>query len=290
MKRLALLGLLLATSTIQAQSCYSTPTYSYRSTTYHAPSYTPSYNYTPSYSYTPSYHTPTYEVKKDYAYFTRLVAFFPVLDVPTYGASVYAPPGVAAVTPQSAANATNSASNDLTKVLEALKIMNKAVELIDARLNRLEGNNGSPQGNQRQPNQPNQQQLPQPQQQQPAASAQQIVTNKCAVCHNPEKAGEWGANFTMVSPEGKLEKLSDKAVKKIVKHTMANTMPPSEKDRTGDYSEKLKTFTGKMPEKLTNEEASMLISYYSGASKEDKEQRLEISSVRPQPRQLVRGK
>lgn len=258
-----------------AQSCGSS--YSYRSYPYAAPTY--SYA-TPSYS--APYVAPAKYVEKPYkaeAYFTRLVAFFPVLDVPTYGAAVYAPPPVATPQTQAPAAAQAQPGGDLAKIMSALTTINKAVDLIDQRLTRLEGPPAQAPPRQAAPA-PKQQPGPPPKQEQPQ-TAQEIVGRKCAVCHNAEKAGDWGGGLTMVTADGKLEKLSSKTVVKLTKHCMAGTMPPKADDLP-------KGFTGKAPEPLTDQEASALVSHYSGATKDARQERLEISEARPAPRTLVR--
>lgn len=273
--------------------CYGAS--SYRS---YAPSYSysaPSYSYAQSYSYAPAYVAPKKEVYKNDAYFIRLTAFFPVLDVPTYGTAVYAQPGL--VTPQTAVPQTPGTQapvtqmNDMSKLLEAIKLMNKSIELVDARLNKLEGGNGNGGGTYA-PKGPPQGQPPPKQQAEPppaGQTAQQIVAAKCAVCHNPDKAETWGNGFVMVGPDGKLEKLSDKAVKKVVKHCMAGTMPLKEADLKDEaIAKKMTGFKGKFPEPLTDQEAGALVSFYSGATKSAREERLEIAEVRPQARKLVR--
>lgn len=250
------------------QSCYSTPTYSYRSYSYG----------TPSYSYAAPYVAPKKEYKAE-PYYLRFLAVIPLVDYPSYSA-VYAPAPAtvaaqAAPAPQTPAPAAAQPNGDLAKIMAALGTINKSVELIDARLNRLEGGgnggNGAPaprQG-QRAPEQP-----PGPQQ-----TAQQIVAAKCVVCHDHKQAGDWGGGFTLVDEAGKIERISDKAVRKLIKHCMAATMPPKEAP---------KGFTGKLPAPLTDQEAGTLVSFYSGATKDARQERLEISETRPAARRLVR--
>lgn len=296
MRNLILCGLLAggwivaACHAAHGQSCYSAPSYS-RSYSYS----TPSYSYSAPYSYAPAYVAPTYKAKeyKNDAYFVRMVAFFPVLDVPTYGAAVYAQPGQLQ-TPQTPAKpgaapapaATAAAPGDLEKIMTALTTINKAVELIDARLNRVEGGNGggafAPKQGQPQPQPAPKQAAPAPQEKQ--QTALQIVQNKCAACHAPSVAPEVGGGFVMLTEDGKLEKLSGKVANKVIGRSHAGTMPPTEKDRP-------KGFTAKLPDPLTDPEVNVLVAFYTGQIPAEYERRKqEVSDDRKLPKVNMRSR
>lgn len=261
------------------QSCYNGSSYSTRSYSYSAPGY----SYSAPYSYAPAYVAPKKVEYKNDAYFVRLVAFFPVLDVPTYGAAVYAPPAVAQAQAQAAPANGNAAAptGDMAKVLEAMKTMNDAVKLIDSRLNRLEGNGN---GGAFAPKQAQSAPLPQPKQapQEKQQTAAQIVQAKCAVCHAPSVAADVGGGFVMLAEDGKLEKLSSKSANKVVGRSHQGTMPPPEKDRP-------KGFTAKLPEPLTDLEVAVLVAHYTGQTSEER-RRNEVSDEQPLPKVRVRAR
>lgn len=281
---IALLAWASCAGTSHGQSC---ATYSTRSSVYHAPSY----SYYQGYS-APTYHAPAYkEVKYEpQAYFTRLVAFFPVLDVPTYGAAVYAPPAL--TTPQTPGAAPAPAAQpqgDLSKIMAALTTIDKAVQLIDKRLTSLEG--PVPQQMQKAPQQSQQQ--PQEGLQPIRETAQQITTNNCAVCHNSTKAGEWGGGFVMVADDGQIDPgLSAKSKLKIIGRVHQNTMPPNDKTEEGRKTlVKLKDAgfdLKKLPPPMTNYQSSVLAAHFTGQTPTDRKN--EVSHEKPTQQVFVRSR
>lgn len=237
----ALLATLASAGVVGAQSCAS---YSRPVTTYSTYSYAPpvTYSYAPAKA---AYAAPVVKavVKDAYAYdpgyFVRLTAFFPVLDLPTYGAAVYAPPALTQAVPQAAA--AQPAGNGVAEILAAIKGVRDDVKGIERRVADLEAASRERQSAQPAPRKQEQpEQVPVPPREEKdkplAAGSKAAAANKraCAMCH--QRGNEkYGGDFVMSEADGRFTAWTDKEVRAMQRHLIKGTMPKLNVKRATDH-------------------------------------------------------